>query len=87
MIIDGLGVSIVGMTKGQHPMKRMSIAEQTLKKQIDLLYHKRADVLQEIGKLQEQETVYTSMIFNLETEQLRLRTIREANSDLRKPKP
>jgi len=86
MIIDGLGVSIVGMTKGQHAMKRMSIAEQTLKKQIDLLYHKRADVLREISTLQEQETFYTSMIFDIETEQQRLRTIREINSDLRKPK-
>lgn len=66
-------------------MKRTSIAEQTLKKQIDLLYLKRADVLQEISKLQEQETVYTSMIFDIETEQQRLRAIREA--DLRKPKP
>lgn len=62
-------------------MKRMSIAEQTLKKQIDLLYNKRADVRQEIGKLQEQETVYTSMIFDIETEQSRLRIIRTAASE------
>ena len=68
-------------------MKRMSIAEQTLKKQIDLLYYKRAEVLQEIAKLQEQETVYTSMIFDIETEQQRLRAIHEVNSDLRKSKP
>lgn len=67
-------------------MKRMSIAEQTLKKQIDLLYLKREAVRQEIGKLQEQETVYTSMIFDIETEQGRLRTLRESSSE-RNTKP
>ena len=62
-------------------MKRMSIAESTLKKQIDLLYEKSKDVGYEIALLVEQQRVYQMMITDLETEQSRLRTQRTTASE------
>lgn len=67
-------------------MKRISIAEQTLKKQIDSIYAKLAAVRFEISKLREQEAVYTSMVADIETEQHRLHKQRESSSE-RNTKP
>jgi hypothetical protein len=62
-------------------MKRMSIAEQTLKKQIDAIYEKLRGVRFEISKLREQEVVYTSMVADIEMEQHRLYKQRTAASE------
>ena len=61
-------------------MKRISIAEQTLKKQIDHFYTRRAQVDHQIDLLAEQRAVYNQSILDLETEQSRLRTAREQSN-------
>lgn len=62
-------------------MKRISIAEQTLKKQIDALYARREVMTREIEKLVAEDRVYKSMILDLETEQSRLQAQRIAASE------
>lgn len=62
-------------------MKRISIAEQTLKKQIDLAYLRMQSVDRDIEHLGAQRTVYQQTILDLETEQSRLRAQREFASE------
>ena len=61
-------------------MKRISIAEQTLKKQIEQCRKQRDFIFTEIEKLKAQADTYFKMIDVMETEQDRLRKQREAAS-------
>lgn len=62
-------------------MKRMSIAEQTLKKQIEHVYIKWRALNHEIEMLKKQGEIYNNMILDLETEQSRLRAARTTASE------
>lgn len=98
---DGIRMSIVEAlvttesqpwTDGPAPlrksrMKRISIAEQTLKKQIEMAYARIGSVQHEIDTLSAQKHVYQQIILDLETEQIRLRAIREVESTVRKAQP
>lgn len=66
-------------------MKRISIAEQTLKKQIEHFYHLQRAVHTQISLLREQVTVYDRAILDLESEMDRLRKQREDASIKNKP--
>ena len=64
-------------------MKRMSIAEQTLKGQIDQLIGKREGLIRERDSLSDRITELFSVIQDMEVEQSRLRGRRETQSILR----
>lgn len=61
-------------------MKRMSIAESTLKKQIDHVYLCMKQIDRDIERLNDQRMVYYTMITDLETEQTRLQAAWELAS-------
>lgn len=61
-------------------MTRTSIAELTLKKQIEHNYARMTQLDHEISLMAAQRAVYQQSITDLETEQLRLRTQRESAS-------
>jgi hypothetical protein len=61
-------------------MKRESIAETTLRKQIKILESKREVIVQARKRLANEGLVYFNMIQELEAEVERLRAIREAAS-------
>jgi uncharacterized coiled-coil DUF342 family protein len=66
-------------------MKRISIAESTLKHQIDAFSHRRREINYQIDLLRQQIATYDKAIFDLETEQDRLRKQREPASTRNKP--
>jgi chromosome segregation ATPase len=66
-------------------MKRISIAESTLKAQIEAFYARREAITHQIDLLREQALTYDRAIVDLETEVQRLRVQRELASVRNKP--
>lgn len=67
-------------------MKRMSVAEQTIKRQIELLEIKQANVIRERDLLDREIDLYNSMMGDLNGELGRLRGRREEMSERNKTK-